>query len=119
MKLALLSDIHANIQAGAEQFALLGDFVGYGAAGAGRGLVDAVGGCVGPGHGAAPYDNWAKAGLVIGHRMGAPSPPETLRGLSNPWEYFSASVVLHSVWNLIGYWLGSPFARCLGRSSSR
>ena len=30
-----------------------------------------------------------------------------------------ASVVLHSVWNLIGYWLGSPFARCLGRSSSR
>ena len=29
------------------------------------------------------------------------------------------SVVLHSVWNLIGYWLGSPFARCLGRSSSR
>ena len=42
MKLALLSDIHANIQAldaclahararGAEQFALLGDFVGYGA----------------------------------------------------------------------------------------
>ena len=49
MKLALLSDIHANIQAldaclaharaqGAEQFALLGDFVGYGAAGAGRGL---------------------------------------------------------------------------------
>jgi diadenosine tetraphosphatase ApaH/serine/threonine PP2A family protein phosphatase len=42
MKIALLSDIHANIQAldaclaharaqGAEQFALLGDFVGYGA----------------------------------------------------------------------------------------
>ena len=42
MKLALLSDIHANIRAfdaclahardqGAEQFALLGDLVGYGA----------------------------------------------------------------------------------------
>ncbi len=93
MKLALLSDIHANLHAleaclthaktqGVQQFALLGDFVGYG--GDPVAVVDRV-------MGLAEQGAWLVKGNHDEMSISPPSPIKNLGEISAPWTHAQLS----------------------------